>query len=119
MRKAMKAATFYAAFVGMVDCAWAQSTDLPICDKFDGTAQLYACSCAADAAVGDVFGTSKYSPDTALCAGAVHAGVIKPTGGIVQIIRGVAQDGFVGSEKHGIVSKDAPAADFSIFFMPS
>lgn len=104
-------------FVGPI-AAWAQD-ELPVCDTFDGNELTYVCRCLPDNPLGDVFGTSMYAPTTSLCAGARHAGTIRAEGGIVQIIRGVAQGGFVGSDRNGITSRDAGAADYSIFFMGS
>ena len=95
---------------------WAQS-ELPICDKFDGSAVSYACRCLPDSPLGEVFGTTMYAPSTSLCAGARHAGTIRVEGGNVQIIRGIAQEKFTGSERNGVTSLDSGAATYSIFFM--
>ncbi len=95
---------------------WAQS-ELPRCDKFDGNTPSFACRCLPDSPQGEVFGTTMYAPSTSLCAGARHAGTIRAEGGIVQIIRGVAQERFTGSERNGIASLDSGAAAYSIFFM--
>jgi len=113
------ARTLIVTFVSVGPIAAFAQNDLPTCSTFDGSELTYACRCLPDSALGDVFGTTMYAPATSLCAGARHAGTIRAEGGIVQIIRGVAQDGFVGSERNGITSSDTGPADYSIFFMGS
>lgn len=67
----------------------------------------FACRCSAEAArEGTVWGTDRYTDDSALCAAAVHAGAIGRDGGVVTVLREAGRDIYAGTARHGITSHD-------------
>ena len=72
-----------------------------------------ACACWAPRAA-PVWGTDLYTTDSAVCAAALHAGVIGTAGGTVRVIPAPGQPRYVGSTRNGIASADHGAAARSI-----
>ncbi len=62
---------------------------------------------AGDGGKARLYGTDIYTDDSAICAAAIHAGVLKPgRGGIVKILIGNGAKSFKGSERNGLRSLD-------------
>lgn len=61
------------------------------------------CACAAGAS-GGVYGSDRYTADSAICAAAVHAGKVPASGGAVDIVVGGACPAFAGSTRNGITT---------------
>lgn len=66
------------------------------------------CSCTPEAiaASSPVWGTDLYSNDSAVCAAAVHAGVIGPEGGMVAVVPAPGQPAYRGSTRHGVTTSN-------------
>ena len=64
-----------------------------------------------------VWGSDYYTDDSSLCRAAVHAGVIKPSGGTVTVMREAGRPLYVGSRRNGIESSDYGAYSDSIRFV--
>lgn len=71
----------------------------------DGTRYTFNCPALGDAAPGTVWGTDVYTDDSAICAAAVHAGVIGTGGGNVTIEIAAGQAGYQGMVRNGIASR--------------
>ncbi|WP_426955222.1 LCCL domain-containing protein [Muricoccus radiodurans] len=77
-----------------------------------GAMQPGACACWQPVAA-PVRGTDVYTPNSAICAAAVHAGVITMAGGTVSVVPAPGQSRYPGSTRNGITSNDAGPADRS------
>lgn len=77
--------------------------------------ELLTCRCPADP-TGLVRGTGLYAPDSAICAAALHDGVIDRAGGTVTLQIGGASPFFRGSLRHGVRSLDGEAQGGSFVF---
>lgn len=62
-----------------------------------------SCACAAGAS-GGVYGSDRYTADSAICAAAVHAGKIPASGGAVDVVVGGACPAFAGSTRNGVTT---------------
>lgn len=57
-----------------------------------------------------VWGTDIYTAASAICAAALHAGVIPPSGGTVRVIAAPGQASYAGSARNGVTSEPHGAA---------
>lgn len=57
-----------------------------------------------------IWGTDVYTAESAICAAALHAGVIRPSGGTVQVIAAPGQASYTGSTRNGVTSASHGAA---------
>src|SRR5262249_19610406 len=65
---------------------------------------------------GSVWGTDLYTDDSSVCRAAVHAGLIKSTGGKVTVYPYGGQDIYEGGERNGIYASDYGAWPASFAF---
>lgn len=73
---------------------------------------------ANDGSKARLYGTDTYTDDSAICAAAIHAGVLKPgRAGVVTIRVGDGAKAFKGSERNGIKSLDYGAWGYSYSFV--
>jgi predicted nucleic acid-binding Zn ribbon protein len=71
--------------------------------NFIGQNVALTCTCTAEAAgAGTVWGTGVYTTDSRICRAAVHAGVIPPTGGTVNVVPAPGMPAYQGSTANGI-----------------
>ncbi len=92
---------------------------LPACDRLPGGTDALECSCsgAAAEASGSLWGSGPYTADSAICAAAVHAGVLAPgQAGNVSVLRVPGLDSYRGSTANGVQSSSWRAFDSSIVF---
>lgn len=63
------------------------------------------CSCAANkTANGSIWGSGPYTADSSVCRAAVHAGVIRASGGSIRITKAPGQNSYRGSSANGVVT---------------
>ncbi len=63
------------------------------------------CSCAkSKTARGSIWGSGPYTADSSVCRAAVHAGVIRKSGGTVRITKFAGQNSYRGSSANGVVT---------------
>lgn len=86
----------------------------------DQVDQIFSFLCAAtDGRNARVHGTDTYTDYSAVCAAAIHAGVLKSgQAGLVTIRIGRGAQSFRGSSRNGITSQDYGAWAYSYSFMP-
>jgi predicted nucleic acid-binding Zn ribbon protein len=71
--------------------------------NFIGQTAALTCTCTAEAAgSGTVWGTGVYTTDSRICRAAVHAGVIQPSGGTVNVVPAPGMPAYQGSLANGI-----------------
>ena len=68
------------------------------------SADEQACTCAEDKTGGAVWGTEIFTEDSSPCAAAVHAGVIKASGGDIAMKHAKGCDSYAGSTKNGVTT---------------
>ncbi len=73
------------------------------------------CSCAPDAMSGSVWGTDAYTSDSSVCAAALHAGAVPPSGGVVVMTGAAGLESYQGSERNGITTRDWGSYGSSFF----
>lgn len=101
-----------AAIVAAVVCWFASfpSWSQEACPRNPGGLAVGAsvtCSCSPDAMKsGAVFGSARYTSDSALCRAAQHAGAIKDSGGVVTVHVAEGCPKFAGSSANGINSSN-------------
>lgn len=72
-----------------------------------GTGQTLRCHCpASDTGSGSVWGTNVYTDDSRICRAAVHAGAIGPSGGEVVIRALSGRNGYNGSTRNGVGTRN-------------
>ena len=82
-----------------------------------GSTKPITCECDAEATKhGSVWGNDLYTDDSSVCRAAVHAGVIKESGGKVTVFPYGGQDRYTGGERNGIYSSDYGAWPASFGF---
>ena len=82
-----------------------------------GQALSFVCP-ASEGGKAKLYGTDTYTDDSAICAAAIHAGVLKPgRAGVVTILIGNGAKSFKGSERNRIVSHDYGAWEHSYSFV--
>lgn len=74
------------------------------------------CTCRAADVRGGVWGTDVYTRDSSICAAAVHAGALPPSGGTVTVTAAPGGDSYSGTERNGIRSGSYGKYDASITF---
>jgi hypothetical protein len=84
-----------------------------------GTQFDLACPALGNASMGVIWGTDIYTADSAICAAAVHAGIITTAGGSVIIEIMVGQKAYLASDRNGVTSFDWGAYDRSYRFVPA
>lgn len=67
------------------------------------------CACWSPRAA-PVWGTDVYAAESAVCAAALHAGVIARAGGTVRVVPAPGQPRYAGSARNGIASQDRGAS---------
>jgi hypothetical protein len=86
----------------------------PCPEKLDGEPPA-SCSCAAPGS-GPVWGSGIYTTDSNVCAAAVHAGAIGPSGGAVKPRKAAGCPGYQGSAANGVTSSSWGSYGGSFFF---
>jgi len=82
-----------------------------------GQALSFVCP-ASDGSKAKLYGTDTYTDDSAICAAAIHAGVLKPgRAGLVTLLIGSGEKSFKGSDRNGIASHDYGAWGYSYSFV--
>jgi hypothetical protein len=76
----------------------------------------YKIECPQLCSGGSVWGTDTYTSDSSVCAAAIHAGVLKETGGTASVIIKAGEKTYKGSKRNGIVSSDYKAWERSFGF---
>ncbi|AMK77819.1 MULTISPECIES: LCCL domain-containing protein [Methylomonas] len=71
-----------------------------------GSTHLVACPAECDAAYQILNGTDTYTSNSYICLAAIHAGLIGPQGGAVQVIIEKGRPAYRGSIRHKIQSSD-------------
>lgn len=67
----------------------------------------FSCVCDAGASgKGSVWGTDRYTDDSALCTAAIHAGVITDAGGPITVLREPGHPVYAGTTRNGVRSSD-------------
>lgn len=81
------------------------------------SADEQSCTCEEDHVGGAVWGSGIYTTDSSPCAAAVHAGVIKKSGGgEITMKHAKGCDSYVGSTKNGVVSHGWTKFEGSFYF---
>lgn len=93
--------------------ALAQATE---CGPFPATGESYACTCAAGATAGPVWGSGPYTADSDLCTAARHAGVLGQEGGRVVAQAVAPPPSFTGTTSNGVAAMDWGTFDRSYVF---
>ena len=70
------------------------------------------CACWAPR-IAPVWGTDLYAGQSAICAAAVHAGIVTMNGGTVLVRRAPGQSHYGGSTRNGVTSQTLGAAESS------
>jgi predicted nucleic acid-binding Zn ribbon protein len=98
-------ASFTVARAAGVPAAAAGAAACPA--NFQGQTAALSCACAPEAAMsGAVWGTGVYTTDSRVCRAAVHAGVIPPTGGVVNVIPAPGLPSYVGTPANGVTTSN-------------
>jgi hypothetical protein len=66
--------------------------------------QFLNVECPANCTTGGIWGTNVYTDDSAVCAAAIHAGVIPASGGAFAVAIAEGQSSYEGSTQNGITS---------------
>lgn len=74
-----------------------------------------SCTCAAGAS-GGVYGSTRYTADSSICAAAVHAGKVQASGGAVNIVVGGACASFPGTSANGVTTTSWSSYDKTFGF---
>lgn len=75
--------------------------------SFQGRSAPLACTCTpAATASGPVWGTGVYTTDSRICRAAIHAGVIAPAGGVVNVMPVPGLPSYFGSAQNGVTSSN-------------
>jgi hypothetical protein len=81
-----------------------------------GTRLTFVCL-ASDGRIGTVYGTDVYTAESAVCAAAIHAGVLKPfQAGAVTIVFGSGARSFQGSARNGVTTRSYGPWDYTYTF---
>lgn len=81
-----------------------------------GTSTAVNCHCAPSALSGSVWGTDIYTDDSAVCAAALHAGIIGQSGGTVTAVALPGLEAYEGTARNGISSSDYGSWHGSFYF---
>lgn len=85
--------------------------------NFEGQTAPVSCDCSADQAMsGSVWGSGIYTTDSRICRAAVHAGVIPPGGGMVNVVPAPGQATYFGSAANGVTTANYGAWGASFTF---
>ena len=75
------------------------------------------CTCTPQAAsTGSVWGTDVYTADSAICRAALHAGVIRSSGGPVTVVPEAGRASYPALTRNGVTSSNYDAFEFSFRF---
>jgi len=75
--------------------------------NFQGQGSPLSCTCAAEAAAsGGIWGTGVYTTDSRICRAAVHAGIIPPGGGVVNVVPAPGLPSYFGTAANGVTSSN-------------
>jgi hypothetical protein len=74
-----------------------------------------SCTCAAGAS-GGVYGSSRYTADSSICAAAIHAGKVPASGGAVNIVVGGACASFTGTSANSVTTTSWSSYDKTFGF---
>lgn len=83
-----------------------------------GSTHLVACPAECDSAYQVLSGTDTYTSNSYICLAAIHAGLIGPQGGTVQVIIEKGRPAYRGSTRHKIQSSDYGKYDGSFRLAP-
>lgn len=83
-----------------------------------GSTHLVACPAECDSAYQILNGTDTYTNNSYICLAAIHAGLIGPQGGTVQVIIEKGRPAYRGSIRHKIQSSDYGKYDGSFRLAP-
>ncbi len=92
--------------------ASAQGSLMPCPETLDaaGAFPLGDCACWGPLP-GPVWGSGPYTSDSAICAAALHAGVLTPAGGTLRVVTEPGRQSYEGSARNGITTlPHGPAA---------
>ena len=64
-----------------------------------------------------VYGTDTYPSNNSICTAALHAGLVDKNGGVVTVQLNPGADGYTGSIRNGIESKDGSSSVRTISFV--
>jgi hypothetical protein len=74
--------------------------------------------CPANCTRGSLWGTTIYTDDSAICTGAIHAGLIPASGGQLAVVIAEGQDSYEGTTANGITSSNWGSWTRSILLTP-
>lgn len=98
--------------------AGAQPAAAPLCPStMPGGVSDLQCTCPATDRTGSVWGTDTYTDDSALCAAAVHAGVIPAAGGVIRAQAAPGRDSYSGSLRNGVSTSHYGSWSRSVVFV--
>lgn len=87
------------------------------CPDTLGQASSLSCDCSAEAAAsGSLWGSDFYADDSMICRAALHAGVIGPRGGRVDVHEAPGRSSYSGVTRNGVTSDAWPGTQRSIRF---
>jgi hypothetical protein len=69
-----------------------------------GTSTARTCQCAPGSMSGRVWGTNIYTDDSAICAAALHAGVVGLAGGTVTAVASPSRASYQGTTRNGVTT---------------
>jgi len=90
----------------------ARFADLPASDPRSER----TCNCPVSALAGRVWGSGIYTPDSAVCASAVHAGAITRAGGWITLRSAAGCATYLGTTNNGVTTSPTNAREQSFFF---
>ncbi|XP_036442468.1 cysteine-rich secretory protein LCCL domain-containing 2 [Colossoma macropomum] len=100
-----------------VDCYSTVAELCPFTDSFSYCPRVYCpANCKNEPSYwAPVFGTNIYADSSSICRAAIHAGVIKATGGYVDVLALDKRKSYAGSLKNGIQSESKTQAEGGAF----
>jgi hypothetical protein len=93
--------------LGLQTAATAQPTaEVSVCpSRLESQVPSLICECTPDStASGTVWGTDVYTDDSPICRAAVHAGVIGPRGGVIDVYESRGLSSYDASTRNGVDS---------------
>lgn len=97
------------------------SAATPACPaNFEGQTAALSCRCAASATGGaaPVWGAGVYTTDSSVCRAALHAGIIPPAGGTVNVMPAPGRQSYQGGVANGVQSAPYGPWTSSFVFKP-
>lgn len=81
--------------------------------------QELTCDCPPPDPKASVWGVAQYTADSNVCTAALHAGVVGPSGGLVQVARSQGCSAYSGSTTRGVTTRSYAAFSGSFYFPAS